>query len=340
MKTKNVSGQADVELDSLRYETTSAFTATGGAASYLQVKGNSIYRPYPGNTDSCGGYQRMYSQYRQSYVERAKIEVRLWSATGTASQEPFRLIVIPCTAEQYTVYSAYTNIAALVDVPHAKETLFSPGGTLPRINATAATVQILAGMAKDDGTLAQQNSNFLGTSGADPSPLWYFLVGLQCMAGTTTLNAQIQVRITYWCRWRQPIATAVQQLERNFWGNEQAPSKEELEVEQRAISLAREIVRAESKQRALVASETTASADTKTLSKDVVLPVEAKQYRLADPHVDLDWEDLEFCTEQELEVIRRHVKKRRELARAQNAPLQGAGVGLGLEGKPDKPKST
>ncbi len=44
VKVTNLSGQADVEEDMLRYETTSAFTATGGAASYLQLKGNSIYR--------------------------------------------------------------------------------------------------------------------------------------------------------------------------------------------------------------------------------------------------------------------------------------------------------
>ncbi len=227
MKTLNPSGQADVELDKLYYETTSAFTATGGASSYLQIKGNSIYRPYPGNTDSCGGYQRMYTQYRQSYAEASAVEVRVWSATGTASQEPFRLLLIPCTSEQYTVYSGYTNIAALVDVPHAKQTLFSPGGTLPKLRAKAPTVGVLAGVARDDGTLAQQNSNFWGTSGADPSPLWYWLIGLQSMAGTTTLNCQIQVKITYWLRWRQPIATAVQQLMRNKWGNEEVPSAEE-----------------------------------------------------------------------------------------------------------------
>lgn len=211
VKVTNVSGQADVEEDMLRYETTSAFTATGGAASYLQIKANSIYRPYPGNTDSVGGYARMYSQYKQSYVSRSEIEVRIWSATGTSSQEPFRLIIVPCTSDQYTVYSGFSNIAQLSDVPHATETLFSPGGTLPRLRSKASTANIQLGDSRERGLEAIQTNNYWGTSGADPSSgVWYYLVGLQNMAGTTTLNCQIQVRMTYYIKWRQPIATAVQ----------------------------------------------------------------------------------------------------------------------------------
>ncbi len=211
VKVTNVSGQADVEEDMLRYETTSAFTATGGAASYLQLKGNSIYRPYPGNTDSVGGYARMYTQYKQSYVTRSEVEVRIWSATGTSSQEPFRLIIVPCTSDQYTVYSGFSNIAQLSDVPHAAETLFSPGGALPRLRSRASTANIQLGDARERGLEAIQTNNYWGTSGADPSSgVWYYLVGLQNMAGTTTLNCQIQVRMTYYIKWRQPIATAVQ----------------------------------------------------------------------------------------------------------------------------------
>ena len=215
VKVKNMGGQADVEVNRLRYETTSAFTATGGAASYLQVKANSVYRPYPGNTDSCGGYQRMYTQYRQSYAAGSTLEVRVWSATGTASQEPFRIVVVPCTSDQYTIYSAYTNIASLVDVPHAKEVLFSPGGVLPHLSSKCSVANISMGEKKERGLAdVVSTSDFWGASGADPSRLVYWLVGLQCMAGTTTLNCQIQVRITYNMKWRQPIATAVQQLTR------------------------------------------------------------------------------------------------------------------------------
>lgn len=219
-KLSNPGGAPDVELVKLKYETTSAFTATGGAASYLQIKQNSVYRPYPGNTDSCGGYQRMYALFRQSYVAAAKCTVRIWSATGTSSQEPFRVILIPCTSAQYTVYSAYTNIAALQDVPHAKQVLFSPGGELPSITVYSTTGALRVGQKRlQEGDLLGSLS---GTSGVDPTTLQYFIVGLQSMAGTTTLNCQIQVSMTYYVKFFEPIAVAVQQLDehKNFWGND------------------------------------------------------------------------------------------------------------------------
>lgn len=238
---KNPAGAADAEFVKLKYETTSAFTATGGAASYLQIKQNSVYRPYPGNTDSCGGYQRMYAQFRKSCVFGASLHVRIWSATGTASQEPFRIILIPCTSAQYTVYSGYANIAALQDVPHARQALFSPGGALPDLTVFTKTITLISGESRSVEALDTSVAGFTGTSGVDPTTLTYFLVGLQSMAGTTTLNCQIQVSMTYYCKFLEPIAVAVQQLDTdmNFWGNEEVPTQESKDdIKDECLSLA------------------------------------------------------------------------------------------------------
>lgn len=174
----------------------------------------------------------MFGQYNNGGVYGSKISVRLWSATGTASQEPFRLVVVPCTAAQYAVYSAYTNIAQLRDVPHSREALFSPGGSLPTIRSQGTNANLLLGDAKEKG-FEVVNTGFWTTTGADPTNIWYYLVGLQCMAGTTTLNCQAQFTITYDVKWRQPIGMAVQVTRRNFWGNEEVPP----EVKKVATSL-------------------------------------------------------------------------------------------------------
>ena len=223
---RTLAGQEDVEYTTHRYETTSAFTATGGAASYLLHKGNSVYRPYSGNTDSVGGYARMYTQYRKSLVVGSRIEVKLWCAT-TGVQEPFRIAVFPCSVAQSTIYTAYTNIAQLRDVPHCKEVLFSPGSKMPTIRAEATTAQVLDGVRRNLEDAESAIGKWEGTTGADPTTLWYFGVGYQNMAGTTTNNLQAQVMIEYKVKWYEPVATAVQ-VERNRFGNEYAPSALEL----------------------------------------------------------------------------------------------------------------
>ena len=220
-RTWAMAGQEDVELVRMRYETTSAFTATGGAASYLQIKGNSIYRPYPGNTDSPAGYQRLYTQYATAIVLGSRVTVRLWSDTGAGVQQPFRIAAVPCTSAQYTIYSAYSNIAALRGVPHATEQLFSPGAAVPTLKASGTTAQVLLGFKNESAVESLPNAGFSAASGADPSTLWYHLIGLQAMAGTTTLNAQLQVLIEFDVMFRTPVATAVQSLSINKWGNEE-----------------------------------------------------------------------------------------------------------------------
>lgn len=232
-----MAGQEDVELVRMRYETTSAFTATAGGASYLQIKGNSIYRPYPGNTDSPAGYQRLYTQYEQSIVLASRVTVRLWSNTGAGVQQPFRIAAVPCTPTQYTTYSGFSNVAALRGVPHATEKLFSPGAAMPSLACSGTTAQVLLGSKDETAVEASAASSFVGTSGADPSQIWYHLIGLQAMAGTTSLDAQLQVLIEFDVMFRRPVPTAVQQLlSLNFWGNEEVKElKGEKPEERKAV---------------------------------------------------------------------------------------------------------
>lgn len=221
--------QPDVTIVKLRYETTSAFTSTGGAASYVQIKGNSIFHPYVGNTDNPGGTARMYADYKYSLVLKSSITIRLWGGVS-GQDEPFRLVVVPCNSDQYTTYSGFSNIAQLWDVPHARQKLFSPGGVLPTLKSWGTTQAVLFGNSKERGQEWQSGSlsTYAGTSGSDPTgSLWYFLIGYQNMAGTTTTNQQAQVSIEYTVRFAEPVPTPVQFTSRNKWGNEPSDSKEQ-----------------------------------------------------------------------------------------------------------------
>lgn len=244
IKIRNVGGVPDRAMVKLRYQTTSSFTSSGaGAPSFVQVKMNSIYRPYAGNTDSCGNYQRMYAQYRKSMVVAAKCKVTFWTGTNGTSSVPFRTVVIPCTSTQYTAYSAYANIAALWDVPHARQGEYSPGADMARVSAYTTTAA-LAVAQKGEGGLDVNSPTWIGFSGSDPTTLQYFLIGYQAFAGTTAIPTQAQVQIDYYVKFFEPVATVEQQLDTNYWGNEEIPprkaeSKEEEKKEEPDFELIR-----------------------------------------------------------------------------------------------------
>jgi len=220
---KTLAGQEDNEYTTMVFETTSAFTSTSGAASYLQIKGNSIYRPYPSVLSSPAGYARMYTQYLVAQVVEATCEVQCWSAV-TGQDEPFRIIVLPCTTQSYTIYSAFSNISSLAGVPHAKQAIFSPGGKLPRVTATGNTGSLIYGESKIDEAAEATQTNYVATTGADPGNIWYFLVGYQNFAGTTTTFQQAQIKLTYRVRWFKPVATAEQAITLDYFGNEMVTS--------------------------------------------------------------------------------------------------------------------
>jgi hypothetical protein len=219
--------QADTIVIKLRYETTSAFTSTGGAASYVQIKGNSIWRPYVGNTDSVGGYARMMADYEYSEVLESKVTVRLWGGVS-GQDEPYRIAIVPCAASQYSVYSGFSNVAQLYDVPHSRQALFSPGGALPQLTSQGTTQALLFGNSDERGQefAAGGPTTYGALTGTDPTRLWYFLIGYQNMAGTTTTNQQAQVSIEYLVKFILPVATPVQ-VARNRFGNEEILPAEE-----------------------------------------------------------------------------------------------------------------
>jgi hypothetical protein len=216
-----LAGQEDAEYTTMVYETTSAFTSTAGATSYLQVKGNSIYHPYPGVSSSVAGYARMYTQYALAMVVSSTCEVMLWGGVS-GQDEPFRIIIVPCSAATYSVYSAYSNISSLAGVPHAKQAIFSPGGKLPRISAKGTAATVLYGESKgnESAELSAGAPVYAASVGIDPNQLWYYLIGYQNFAGTTTTNQQAQVKITFKVKWTRPVATAEQALTTDFFGNE------------------------------------------------------------------------------------------------------------------------
>lgn len=206
---KDLQGRPEMEKVRLRYATTSAFTIAGGAASYLQIKANSVYRPWPANTDSAGGQATLFSLYRKCMVYASRIDVRLWSDTA-GNSEPFRAVIAPCTSSQYTGYSAATNIVHLVDNPNFHVGRYAPGDKLLHVSHTAYTSQIYLGAnipIKD----MLINTNYTGTSGVDPSAMTYFLVGLQAFAGTSSLDCQLEGIIEFDCLFFEPISTNMTQ---------------------------------------------------------------------------------------------------------------------------------
>jgi hypothetical protein len=216
---RTLAGQEDVEFTTMVFETTSAFTSTTGATSYLQIKGNSLYHPYPSVSTSPAGYARMYTQYALAEVISAKCEVVLWSGVS-GQDEPFRIVVLPCSSGQYSTYSTYSNVSSLAGVPHAVQGVFSPGGVMPRVSAVATSASIYYGERKENVSAESVSGSFSAASGADPSNLWYFLVGYQNFAGTTTTNQQAQVKLTYKVKWYRPVSTAEQAIDVDFFGNE------------------------------------------------------------------------------------------------------------------------
>jgi len=161
----------------------------------------------------------MYTQYAVAQVVSATCEVTVWSGVS-GQDEPFRIIIIPCLAADYTVYSGYSNVAALASVPHAVQGVFSPGGVMPKVTAKGSNSTMLSGIAKEYPDVESIANDYTQQSGGDPGFLWYFLVGYQNFAGTTTTNQQAQVKLTFKVKWFRPIATAEQSVSCDYFGNE------------------------------------------------------------------------------------------------------------------------
>lgn len=210
LRISDFSGRPEMEKVRLRYGTTSAFTVVGGAATYLQIKGNSVFKPYPGNTDSAGGQATMFSLYDRCLVYASRISLRLWSDTS-GNSEPFRAVIAPCNGSQYTAWSAASNIVTLYDNPNFRKAVYSPGSSMLNLKHACYTPQILFGINQNLKELMAQTATLAQATGADPSSLSYWLVGMQNFAGTTTLDCQIEVVIEYDCVFFRSVGSNMQQ---------------------------------------------------------------------------------------------------------------------------------
>lgn len=206
---KNVGGLPDRQYVKLKYATSSAFTTVGGAPSFVQLKLNSIYRPYASNTDSDGGTATMFSRYRNCVVHGSRVTVRLWSSSTGAVPEPFRMVLVPCTLAQYNVYAAYSNIVTLQDVPHSKMRLVSPGAVMPTLSAYCPTQSIAFGTQKQNDI--RLLDSYWAVSGVSPTNTMYWMIAYQNMAGTTSLDLQAEVTIEHYCEfWSMVVSTLPQ----------------------------------------------------------------------------------------------------------------------------------
>jgi len=220
-----LAGQEDAEFTTHRYEYSAGVTATGGAVSYIQIKGNSIYRPYVGNTDSVGGYARMYTQYVRSIVISSSIRVTCAGDAATGTKGGWRIAIVPCTSSQYSVYSAFANAAQLRDVPHSREAFYSVGSRPASCTSTGTTQSLLFGDTEKADAVLSSSSAYYGSTGADPSALWYYAVAIQPMEPITDL-CSLNFAISFKVKWFSPIATAIQ-VSTNRWGNEEVPETKE-----------------------------------------------------------------------------------------------------------------
>lgn len=227
---QNIGGLPDRQFVKLKYATTSAFTTTGGVASFLQLKLNSVYRPYAGNTDSDGGQAQMFSRYVNCLVRGSKVTIRLWSSATGAVPEPFRIVLIPVTPANYTTLSGLSNIVTICDMPHAIHRLVSPGAEMPYVQSYCSVNTLAFGDYKQNDEILR--SSFTQTSGTDPSTILYWLVGYQNMAGTTNLDLQAEVTIEHYCEFYSQVLSTLPQMTWNGL-NDQTPDKPEEKKEEK-----------------------------------------------------------------------------------------------------------
>lgn len=210
LKIRDFAGRPEMEKVRLRYAYKSSFTTAAGAMSTLQIKLNSLYRPVIGGpADVAQGSAAMYQLYRQSMVYASRINIKFWAGSA-GDDEPFRISVTPCTAQNATALAGFTDIMQVADAPNSRSLVFSPGDKLPSLNHTAYVPEVSKGLRQ---TLEEmQATNQLSASvGADPTNLVYWLLCFQNFAGNTNNNVQVEAVLEYDCVFFEPIYTNITQ---------------------------------------------------------------------------------------------------------------------------------
>lgn len=210
VKLRSFAGRPDAEIVKLKYTlNTDDFKLVGGAATFLQIKGNDIYKPLASFAYNATGYANMFAQYRRCVIHGSRIKVSAWTVVdGTWNQYPLNVVTVPCTSAQYAVYSAYTFPFQLEGVPHAKLTTYSPGSTIRSNTNWTRTAVVYAGhkhLGEDSDAI---NAFQIVGNGTAPVLPWYWLVGIQGWADQD-ISVRVQYEVTYYCRFMEPIAIAV-----------------------------------------------------------------------------------------------------------------------------------
>lgn len=207
------------------------FSVSGlGAISYLQFKLNSIYDCGTNSAaTNAQGYARYYTYYTRALVHSSHISVKFMSAVAAGDDQPVTVVVIPATSAQVTQLLAMTDMWAFQNQPHAKSRTFIPGVGGDTVNHYMHVQTLSTGT---DSTPIATNTNFSAATGNDPvtNHSWMVLTG-STMQSTASIDVFLQVTITYYVEFFQPILQTSQALD--IYGSELIGTDEEKAAYQR-----------------------------------------------------------------------------------------------------------
>lgn len=207
----------------LPYRFTNSFTQNAGTVGSYGFKHNSIFDcGAAADTENAQGYARYYSLYTRSLVRASSISISFWNDSA-GDQEPCIVAVIPCNSTQLSALATITSPDAVINQPHCKSKTYFPGQKA-FLRHYAHVQTLLTGTDTTDLTTSTQ---FSSTIGSDPTQTTSWFIAFFGMAGNTAQNWQIDIRITYYCDFYQPIVLTTQSLTQR--GNDFNGTPEEYE---------------------------------------------------------------------------------------------------------------
>lgn len=170
---------------------------TDGAYTNLQWQfhGNSLYDPdaETGGQQPPGfdNFMAFYSKYR---VTGCKIRIMTVPTSGSAT--PAQVALYPGLSDTYA-----GSIAAAMAQPYSKSGLTVGYGSPPLVIENYMSTKRIFGQ-KDIS-----DSDYAGTSSANPTKSWYWHLCLESFSGNITAQ-QTVVELTYYCQFSERIALA------------------------------------------------------------------------------------------------------------------------------------
>lgn len=221
-----MNGGVDRAIVKLPYTYRNTFTMTG--ISDIAIKLNSILDCGTGSdTDNAQGYNLYYSYFTRSRVHASSITLTVNNSDLTEWHEPVQCVLIPCTASNLAIMQASTDWMAQINNAHAKSMVVFDGKGRTTLKHYC-DVGTLVGYKSFP--LSSSFGAFAGSPGVDPTQLLSWYVGFSQLSGTTSLDIQYQIRVTYYVEFTDPVYEADQELtRRTVLGNDFAGTKEEYE---------------------------------------------------------------------------------------------------------------